>query len=195
MVETSIQPPVLAGPSPGAISPAAAARPKPRRSWGRWLLACGLVVTIGGVGALYAFRSGKGGTNAQHGQRRGSGESHEAAPAVAVQVIRPHRGGMARTTEMPGTIRAFEFAPLYCQGLGLSQGAQRRSRRPGQEGAAPGAGLRSGSGCRRAPGEGLARPLPGNGQAGRGEGQDGRGGGQGGRGEANPGDRRPSSRR
>ena len=38
---------------------------------------------------------------------------------VKVQVIKPVRGGMARVTSQPGTIRAFEFAALYTKVSGF----------------------------------------------------------------------------
>src|SRR3954471_13527010 len=113
MMATSTQPPVQSGPS--EPSPRMPGNPRPRRSWARWMLACALIVAVGGIGAFYWSRAGKGDTRAQSGHREAAAQTHTVAPAVAVQLIRPHRGGMARTTEMPGTIRAFEFAPLYAK--------------------------------------------------------------------------------
>jgi RND family efflux transporter MFP subunit len=76
-----------------------------------------VVVAAGGIGAFFWSRSGKGDTGNGKGQapHAAAEARQEAAPALAVQVVKPHRGGMARTTEMPGTIRAFKFAPLYAK--------------------------------------------------------------------------------
>ena len=48
-----------------------------------------------------------------------SEEGHEKNHQAKVQVIKPERGGMQRVTSQPGTIRAFEFAPLYTKVSGF----------------------------------------------------------------------------
>jgi RND family efflux transporter MFP subunit len=72
-------------------------------------------VAAGGIGAFSWSRSGKGDTGKGQASHDAAETRQEAAPALSVQVVKPHRGGMARTTEMPGTIRAFEFAPLFAK--------------------------------------------------------------------------------
>ena len=36
-----------------------------------------------------------------------------------MQVVKPERGGMERTTNQPGTVRAFEFAELFAKVSGF----------------------------------------------------------------------------
>jgi len=48
-------------------------------------------------------------------------ESATRALEARVKVVHPRRGGMERTTYQPGTIRAFEFAPLYSKVSGFVQ--------------------------------------------------------------------------
>ncbi len=36
-----------------------------------------------------------------------------------MQVVKPERGGMQRTTNQPGTVRAFEYAELYAKVSGF----------------------------------------------------------------------------
>lgn len=115
MPDLSTQPPERSDQASGGQLSASGPR-RPGGFWSRWVLAAMLIGAIGGIGAFYVTRTGKGDSNnkARKGHHAVSAESHKAPP-VAVQVVRPHRGGMARTTEMPGTIRAFEFAPLYAK--------------------------------------------------------------------------------
>ena len=81
------------------------------------------------VGLLVAALAGLGG-GAYYlldGQQRGEKKSHAGGGAESartdheprVQVIRPERGGMERVTSQPGTIRAFEYAPLYTKVSGF----------------------------------------------------------------------------
>ncbi len=48
-----------------------------------------------------------------------TGERHEKSNLAKVQVIKPERGGMQRVSSQPGTIRAFEYAPLYTKVSGF----------------------------------------------------------------------------
>ncbi|HKM55491.1 MAG TPA: efflux RND transporter periplasmic adaptor subunit [Isosphaeraceae bacterium] len=79
----------------------------------RWLLVAALLVAIGGGGALYWSRRGQGKSNRDvpAAQKPPQERSH----AQTVEVIHPARGGMARIVDMPGTIRAKEFALLYAK--------------------------------------------------------------------------------
>ena len=38
--------------------------------------------------------------------------------ALRVNVVKPHKGGMARTTTQPGTLHAFQYADLYAKASG-----------------------------------------------------------------------------
>ncbi len=87
------------------------------RRWGAWgaLL---VVLAIGGAGGVWLTASGQ-----QHKPTGEKGEGHEGKSdrggKARVQVIMPQRGGMERVTSQPGTIRAFEFAPLYTKVSGF----------------------------------------------------------------------------
>jgi HlyD family secretion protein len=81
------------------------------------LVVLGLVAA--GSGGAYLLASGRG-QDAKHAERkRGAGgeESHFGEPTV--QVITPERGGMQRTTNQPGTVRAFEYAQLFAKVSGF----------------------------------------------------------------------------
>lgn len=79
----------------------------------RWVLVVVLLVTLGGGGTFYWTRRGqeKSKSNAAATQK----SPQERSGAQAVEVIRPSRGGMERIVDMPGTIRAKEFAMLYAK--------------------------------------------------------------------------------
>jgi RND family efflux transporter MFP subunit len=94
-------------------------RPKrqpPRRS--NWVRFRGLfltvaVIALAGGGALYWSLLGKGETR---GVKGNSGEQKESALKVpSVQIVKPTRGGLGRVTDQPGTIRGFEYAPLFAK--------------------------------------------------------------------------------
>ncbi len=86
-----------------------------RGAWG-WAAALGLIAAAGGGGFFFMGAGGeqKEGDKA-HSQsaEKGHGEEGGSKSALKVVVVKPKRGGMERTTDQPGTIRAFEFAPLY----------------------------------------------------------------------------------
>jgi len=78
-----------------------------------------IVLAAGGVGGVFLMASGK-----EHaGQSAGRGHADEhfqsTSREVRLQVVKPVRGGMERTTSQPGTIRAFEFAELYSKVSGF----------------------------------------------------------------------------
>jgi HlyD family secretion protein len=58
-------------------------------------------------------RSGESGREGAAATEGGKGESASSLPKV--EVVEPRRGGMERTTNQPGTVRAFDFAPLYAK--------------------------------------------------------------------------------
>ncbi len=90
----------------------------------RWLVFAGLAVALGGGGAFYWSRSSQAHTK-QDGKASGDGK-HETSRVPAVQVIKPHRGGLERLTDQPGTIRGFEYA----RSTRRSQATSRYERRP-----------------------------------------------------------------
>ncbi len=96
--------------------PAAAARREaprattfPSRPMTRvWLILALIVVVAAGIGGFFFLTSAK-----TAGQEHGGGKSESNSREPRVQVVKPEHGGMQRTTEQPGTVRAFEYAKLY----------------------------------------------------------------------------------
>lgn len=89
--------------------------------FGRIVLA-GLAVAIVAGGGFFWLSSGqeereKSGKHAS----AGNDQSGTRGLEIRVRVVRPKKGGMERTTNQPGTIRAFEFAPLYAKVSGFVQ--------------------------------------------------------------------------
>ncbi len=80
----------------------------PRRSWG-WVTLAGIVVAGLGAGGIFFMVAGKEHPGAEEGRSHSGPRSLEPK----VQIVKPERGGMERTTSQPGTIRAFHYAELY----------------------------------------------------------------------------------
>jgi HlyD family secretion protein len=112
MAETSIMVPTKAEQSP---APKASLTRKPRGFRFGWLLTGVLVLAAAGFGAFYVSRSGNGGSGHGHEGGTAEGSSRAAAQLPSVMVVTPTKGGMEKTTNQPGTIRAFEFANLYAK--------------------------------------------------------------------------------
>jgi HlyD family secretion protein len=90
----------------------------PRGSGWGWLGLILVVLTLAGAGGLWFIAYGN--PQAKEGEKANAAESrHGKNNLVKVQVIKPERGGMERVTSQPGTIRAFEFAPLYTKVSGF----------------------------------------------------------------------------
>ena len=85
-------------------------------SWLRIILiVVGLVAAGSGGAYLLASHKAQEGKDAaaQH-------DGEDAAPSEPrVQVVKPERGGMKRTTNQPGTVRAFEYAELFSKVSGF----------------------------------------------------------------------------
>ena len=111
MAETSIMEPTQAEQWP---APKASVTSKPRGSRVGWAAHGCPGRGCGRVWRVYLSRSGNGGSG--HG---GQGRLCRGFIAVGHPVakrhggLKPTKGGMEKTTNQPGTIRAFEFAPLY----------------------------------------------------------------------------------
>ncbi len=90
------------------------------RPGSRWLRIVLVVAGIGAVGSggAYLLASGKGqdAKNPKAGHAEGSSES---SGEPRVQVVSPERGGMERTTNQPGTVRAFRYAELFAKVSGF----------------------------------------------------------------------------
>ena len=69
--------------------------------------------------SLLASRQGQEGKH--EGQKHGEAASEESSAEPTVQVVKPQRGGMERTTSQPGTVRAFRYADLYSKVSGFVQ--------------------------------------------------------------------------
>jgi RND family efflux transporter MFP subunit len=79
-----------------------------------WLLGCTAVLTAGV--ALHQVGSGVAQEAHPAAKKNGNGAAATAAqPRVKVAVVKPRKGGIARSTEMPGTMESFDFAELYAK--------------------------------------------------------------------------------
>jgi HlyD family secretion protein len=79
----------------------------------RWLIVGVIILAAGGIGAFYWSRPGRGESKREGGAASQTRRAASQFPSVLV--MKPQQGGMERTTDQPGTIRAFEFAPLYAK--------------------------------------------------------------------------------
>src|SRR5579872_6353278 len=80
----------------------------------RWI--CGVIgLGMALILALIALRShGDVGIRPKKGDRQNASEAKDPSERrTRVQVVKPHKGGLQRTSEQPGSIEAFEFADLY----------------------------------------------------------------------------------
>jgi HlyD family secretion protein len=74
-----------------------------------WLILALMILLAAGMGGFWLFAaSGK-----TDKKERAAARSETTSREPRVQVIKPQRGGMERVTEQPGTVRAFEYAPLF----------------------------------------------------------------------------------
>jgi HlyD family secretion protein len=78
----------------------------------------------GGLAVVFLALGTAGGfwltARGEHHAKNSERDRHSESSTVAkVQVARPERGGMERVTSQPGTIRAFEFAPLFSKVSGF----------------------------------------------------------------------------
>jgi HlyD family secretion protein len=85
--------------------------------WGRLGLVL-VILALGGVGTYAYMSSGKEQSPREGGGRQENGEPSKSKPPK-VKVVKPQRGGMERVTSQPGTIRAFQFAPLHTKVSGF----------------------------------------------------------------------------
>ncbi len=93
------------------------ARSPRKMRWG-WTAVIIVIFAVGGAGGAWFVAQGNKhpeGADQKRVGDEGAGKSHQAR----VQVIKPERGGMERVTSQPGTIRAFEFAPLFTKVSGF----------------------------------------------------------------------------
>ena len=85
--------------------------------WLRIILAVVGILAVGSGGA-YLLASGKG-QDAKHPKAARAEDGSDSTGEPRVQVVSPERGGMERTTNQPGTIRAFEYAELFAKVSGF----------------------------------------------------------------------------
>src|SRR5262249_17762815 len=85
------------------------------RGWGMTILILLLVAGLGAGGYFMATAKDRERPSAhQKAAGHGAGASaHTELPRL--EVVKPTRGGMARTTNQPGTVHAFDFAQLYAK--------------------------------------------------------------------------------
>jgi HlyD family secretion protein len=116
--QLSVEPHEKTGPTPemGRVPDGS-----PRHAgWGRVVV--GLVVAVLAtalIGGVYLVASGKAGQVKRGAREHSEGGSLSGTGEPRVQVVKPVRGGMERTTNQPGTIRAFEYALLYAKVSGF----------------------------------------------------------------------------
>ncbi len=90
----------------------------PRKTRRGWLGLVFIVLAAAGAGGLWFMAFGN--PQAKEGEKgTAAGGGHEKKSLARVQVVKPERGGMERVTSQPGTIRAFEYAPLYTKVSGF----------------------------------------------------------------------------
>jgi RND family efflux transporter MFP subunit len=85
--------------------------------WG-WLGLLAIMLALAGV-ATFGFVGYGREQSQKNGAAREDRAGSQQTNMLKVKVIKPQRGGMARVTRQPGTIRAFEFAPLYTKVSGF----------------------------------------------------------------------------
>src|SRR5208337_2120027 len=103
--------------------PSASGPPRSARSW--WTRV-GLMVlaaaAIGGGIFVWMSRNQAPGSSKAQGTAGESPASKQDESknkaALRVNVVKPHQGGMARTTTQPGTLHAFQYADLYAKASG-----------------------------------------------------------------------------
>jgi HlyD family secretion protein len=83
---------------------------------GTLAIACVVGILLGGI---YLARTRVAKAAGHQAAEVKTSSDHKILPKV--QVVSPTRGGMERTTNQPGSIRAFEFAPLYAKVSGYVQ--------------------------------------------------------------------------
>ncbi len=106
-------------PQPDLASNVKRVHARSRSNWVRIILVVAGLLAAGSGGA-FLLASGRG----QEGKHAGAkqhaeGGSESTGSEPRVQVVQPERGGMERTTNQPGTIRAFEYAELFAKVSGF----------------------------------------------------------------------------
>jgi HlyD family secretion protein len=104
-----------------AARPVSAQAEKPRKPAPRWvkivLVVAGLAAA--GSGGAYLLASGRRQDARDVAGKPPGGGRESIGGEPTVQVVKPERGGMQRTTNQPGTVRAFEYAELYAKVSGF----------------------------------------------------------------------------
>ncbi|MGE5194920.1 MAG: efflux RND transporter periplasmic adaptor subunit, partial [Deltaproteobacteria bacterium] len=79
-----------------------------------WFLALGALLAAGFI--LQQVGHGVAEEAPASGKRNGNGSAAPSAqPRVRVAVVKPHKGGIPRSTTQPGTMESFDFADLYAK--------------------------------------------------------------------------------
>jgi len=95
----------------------AASKPRKLRRFSFLAFLAAVVVAGGGFWIAYAQHlDWTGGHGVAH--EATAHDSESGGSRVSVRVVHPRHGGLERKTEMPGTIRAFEYAPLQAKVAG-----------------------------------------------------------------------------
>lgn len=97
----------------------AAASPQQRSSRGRFVLVgIGIMVAVVSVFSIWGELTASPNHKSPPHAAAGHGKEREKA-RMRVDVVHPQAGGSARSVEVPGTVRAFDFANLYARVSGF----------------------------------------------------------------------------
>lgn len=77
-----------------------------------WLVSIILPLALAGGAACYIYM-GRGTSRATARAEEPAVRQHSRVSPARVEVVQPHRGGMARTTVQPGTVQSYEMVQLY----------------------------------------------------------------------------------
>jgi RND family efflux transporter MFP subunit len=95
--------------------------PVKRSGWRGFVLFALALAVVAGGGFLWLIHGQE--ERKKSASRNSGGDEHAQTSVVGirVKVAKPQRGGMERTTNQPGTLRAFQYAPLYSKVSGFVQ--------------------------------------------------------------------------
>ncbi len=88
---------------------------RPGGKWGRWGMALLVLAAVVSTGWYAVFRGGTAPGDSPSGQQAGGAKP----AAVAVEVMAPSAGGIARLCQQPGTVEPFQDADLYTKVSGF----------------------------------------------------------------------------
>src|SRR5262245_2703748 len=101
----------MASPSTTEIRASAKSRPATSlRKSRRWLVRAVSVLLAACCALVWWMYTEKSRHRAEGGSKPTAASAEPESAATQVEVIRPHQGGLKRTTRQPGTAHAFDYA-------------------------------------------------------------------------------------